>query len=233
MNYSDRFKVDGMHIKDLKPGIYNTFYYERDGKKKIIEEINKIEVLKSGFYNSFYYERDGEKKIIEQINKIEVLKINESIVIKCGKIIQYYFNDGRLFKKIIGNYPEMKYLDKNGELYKIENHYNKRYSIIQDENDGIIIYLCSRFSNESKIMVNTYHFNNMKINVLQLGNTRIEEVHEEKFGIIWNPKDLDLYIPRIIIKEFLHIYFLMKNILGNKLNNKDLRQYIFRFLFDL
>jgi hypothetical protein len=73
----------------------------------------------------------------------------------------------------------------------------------------------------------------MKINVFELDNARIEEVQKRKFNIIWNPKDLDLYIPRIIIKEFLHIYFLMKNILGNKLNNKDLRQYIFRFLFDL
>jgi hypothetical protein len=211
MNYSLRFKVDGINIKDLKPGIYNTFYYKIDKKKILI---------------------DKDK------GKIHVLKTEKSVIISNGSgfmINKYHFHlDGTLFMKIDGGHI-IKYEYKNNQLYQIENSPNITYSIIRDYiNNPEMIY--RKIINpilESSVVLNTYYFNNMKINVFELDNARIEEVQKRKFNIIWNPKDLDLYIPRIIIKEFLHIYFLMKNILGNKLNNKDLRQYIFRFLFDL
>jgi hypothetical protein len=213
MNYSYRFKVDGINIKDLKPGIYNTFYFRDDGRR--------INISKSTHEHT-----------------IKVIRNDISIVISClegNHVSKHHFNlDGKLFMKE-SDYSSIKYLDKHGILYRMGNGSIKQYSIIKHRlSERIIYYKNPQPILGSSIVLNTYYFNNMKINLFELGNMKTEEIQKERFNIIWNPKDLDLYIPRIIIKEFLHIYFLLKIFLiSKKINNKDLRQYIFRFLFDL
>jgi hypothetical protein len=120
------------------------------------------------------------------------------------------------------------YLKSN---FKIIPLHNKSESIIYGTK---IIY---NFGNKNVVlreqkMDSDYSFERGR--VYFNGKKDITEIwNETNNNIVWNPKDYGLYIPKIIIKEFLEIYFLLKVLLGKKVCIEDLRQYIFGFLFDL
>jgi hypothetical protein len=212
MNYSDRYKVDEMNIKDLKPGIYNTFYYEDEERH-------------------FYFSNNELSKVYVSINDEEI-----TVRVKYGYDYVYIHSFDKGGKLLTNYFPLVKYLDKGGELYAIKDNENKKIHRIREFDYKTILYEERRcIMTSSEIKCDIYYFHDYILNVFQLNQTRFEELVKCSDNIdLWNPKDFNLYIPEKMKYEFLHVYFVLKIFLiSRKINIRDLRQYIFRFLFEL
>jgi hypothetical protein len=207
MSYCENFRIDGKRINEL--------------------EIKEGECVK---FNSLQYQK-STSEIIELSSSPTVSKKDGFYKVRCKLFEIYLFNDkGRL----INDMKYDLYINKSGiDFGKSRNRGTWKIifgpgNVSNELNEGVSLDNCiSRFiTYNSGYKITEYYFNKSE---------KIREVHVDSDQIIdiWNPKDIKLEIPNIMKYIFLHIYFLLKIIMGNKINNKDLRQYIFDFLFDL
>jgi hypothetical protein len=207
MSYCENFRINGKRINEL--------------------EIKEGECVK---FNSLQYQK-STSEIIGISYSIRVTKKNNLYEIKNNIYFIFYIfdKDGKLLEDM----NHEMYVDKSGPVF----------CKIRSRNSWAIIFGPGNISNElcQRVPIDDFmrklimYNSGYKITEYYLKDKKVGEVHVDSNQIIdiWNPKDIKLEIPRIMKYIFLHIYFLLKIIMGNKLNNKDLRQYIFRFLFDL
>jgi hypothetical protein len=206
MSYCENFRIDGKRINEL--------------------EIKEGESVK---FETFYYEdKDSNSKRI-----VFSSKRFPHIVLKKDGIYKVTRQNGRSFREYVFNQQGVLirdgnsiYVNKSG-IVLVKQQSNNKCSMIKNKEfreifDGDGFHITTMYN--SGYRIRKYDFSDMKLEY----HSKCNDITET-----WNPKDLGLYIPRIMKYIFLHIYFLLKTILNSKINNKDLRQYIFRFLFDL
>jgi hypothetical protein len=159
--------------------------------------------------------------IVRYINDLYI------VIVKNPFKNEYVFSDkGMLIKhndELYINKSGFSFFYDYGKLYIRKSHMIRSAEMLESQNLDICIF--RRIMHNCGLQIREYYFNNNKIGEDSSKSSRID--------YLWNPKDLNIKLPDIIKYIFLHIYFLLKTILGNKLNNKDLRQYIFGFLYTL
>jgi hypothetical protein len=198
----------------------------------LLEYINKFYEINQniipGPYDMLIFKKNEFKKLLAL--NVYVRIIGDSVFISDKGFNRYCFHLSGELETICGISP---FYFQNKMYYKTEDVDLNLYLI--DENFNYI----SLYKEElyfTKTSMVTLNIGRKSIVMNQEENT-IVKVNSSVSYPYWNPKfffdRISINLVKIYKEEFLYLYFLMKNILGNKLNNKDLRQYIFRFLFDL
>jgi hypothetical protein len=117
----------------------------------------------------------------------------------------------------------------------------KQTKIIEGDNylvirkNGVVISIKNKFDRyiyEEKNNVKVYYIGDLACKVSE--DFEYVEGFSEFLFPFWKPENFGLIYPvklkRKMNYTFLHIYFLLKNILGKKIQSKDLRQYVFGFI---
>jgi hypothetical protein len=213
MSYCENFRIDGkrineLEIKENERVKFNTLQYKNC--ENIQDFANdRTEIL----------DITSNNVIVQYINNLYIVIVNNPFKNK------YIFSK----KGILIKHNDELYINKSGfSFFYNRGNLNIRnilrsVEILESQNLDICIF--RRIMHNCGLQIREYYFNNNKIGEDSSKSSRID--------YLWNPKDLNIKLPDIIKYIFLHIYFLLKTILGNKLNNKDLRQYIFGFLYTL
>jgi hypothetical protein len=198
------FNIDGkiLESKELKTGDYNNVIIQhttdlknKDGKMRKHTDFKNVFIRVNKYKD--------KTKVVLTDNKILYFRGNEPFWYKQSESYEYIKHEGTWFQKIWNN----------KRIFSI-NFYT-------DKDNSHRIYLNS-LETDYRLDINRYYFLDNEISVCNFEgqNEKIENMRELNTGftkIFWNPNVFNLYVPKNMRYYFLHIYFLIKQIITRKM----------------
>jgi hypothetical protein len=204
---SESFRIDGKRINEFYEELKEKF-----GKEQAIVNLDSVNFLDKVYEKNviIYYDYDYSEICLADKNGYHYLIFDLK-----GKLI-------RIWNSSVIDSGDNTYIDDR-EGFSILNKNGRTKEIFKT---------CGSMD----ISTDTYYFPpNLSIDVIrddrdEKQTIEIVEYNKRENIPIWNPKDLNLYIPKRIRFIFLEIYFLLK-LICKPVKSRDLIQHVFSFLY--